>query len=86
MHLIILKVILLLQDGKKNYGYDIESDSGDSCDAKERGVLDAYLLKSWGIKYAVGAATTIMKVNQIIMAKRAGGPKPKAAPGSDDES
>ncbi|XP_068633852.1 T-complex protein 1 subunit theta [Battus philenor] len=74
------------KDGKQNYGFDIDSESNDVCDAKAKGVLDAYLLKSWGIKYAVGAATTILKVNQIIMAKRAGGPKPKAAPGSDDES
>lgn len=48
--------------------------------------MDLYILKYWGLKYAVGAATTILKVDQIIMAKRAGGPKPKASPGSDDES
>lgn len=56
------------------------------CDAKEKNILDLYILKNWGLKYAVGAAATILKVDQIIMAKRAGGPKPKAAAGSDDES
>lgn len=84
--LINLKLIFLIQDGKKNYGYDIESDNGDSCDTKEKGILDTLLLKTWGIRYAFDAATTILKINQIIMAKRAGGPKPRAAPGSDDES
>ncbi|KPJ19786.1 T-complex protein 1 subunit theta [Papilio machaon] len=74
------------KDGKQTYGYDIDSDSGEVCDAKLKGVLDAFLLKHWGIKYAVGVATTILKVNQIIMAKRAGGPKPKQPAGSDDES
>lgn len=41
----------------------------------------------WGLKYAVNAACTVLKVDQIIMAKRAGGPKPpKAKANSDDES
>lgn len=31
--------------------------------------------KYWGLKYAVNAAATILRVDQIIMAKRAGGPK-----------
>ncbi|CAB3226740.1 unnamed protein product [Arctia plantaginis] len=72
--------------GNKNAGYDIESENNGVCDAKEKNILDLYILKNWGLKYAVGAATTILKVDQIIMAKRAGGPKPKAAAGSDDES
>lgn len=52
----------------------------------EKGILDLYVSKYWGLKYAVGAAATILRVDQIIMAKRAGGPKPRAAAGSDDES
>ncbi|KAI5646020.1 TCP-1/cpn60 chaperonin family domain-containing protein [Phthorimaea operculella] len=75
------------KEGNKFAGYDIESENNGVCDAKEKGVLDLYLLKYWGLKYAVGAATTILKVDQIIMAKRAGGPKPpKQRAGSDDES
>lgn len=75
-----------LQDGNKNAGYDIDSENNGVIDANEKGILDAYILKQWGLKYAVGAATTILKVDQIIMAKRAGGPKPKQPAGSDDES
>nr|AWT57841.1 T-complex protein 1 [Chilo suppressalis]AWT57842.1 T-complex protein 1 [Chilo suppressalis] len=74
------------KDGNKNAGYDIDSENNGVIDANEKGILDLYLLKSWGLKYAVGAATTILKVDQIIMAKRAGGPKPKQQAGSDDES
>lgn len=65
-------------------GVDIESEG--TCDALEKNIFDLYLAKYWGIKYAVGAATTILRVDEIIMAKRAGGPKPRQAAGSEDES
>ncbi|XP_011550104.2 T-complex protein 1 subunit theta [Plutella xylostella] len=74
------------KEGNKNAGYDIDSETSGIYDATEKGVLDLYVLKSWGLKYAVGAACTILKVDQIIMAKRAGGPKPRQQAGSDDES
>ncbi|CAH2084801.1 unnamed protein product [Euphydryas editha] len=74
------------RENNKFAGYDIDSENSGVCDAKEKGIFDSYVLKYWGLKYAVGAATTILKVDQIIMAKRAGGPKPKAKAGSDDES
>ena len=44
-----------------------------------------YLTKYWGLKYAINAACTILKVDQIIMAKRAGGPKPRTAGNDDDD-
>lgn len=84
--LIHFKICLKFQEGNKNAGYDIDSENNGVCDAKVKGILDSYVLKYWGLKFAVEAATTILKVDQIIMAKRAGGPKPKQAPGSDDES
>nr|XP_026498621.1 T-complex protein 1 subunit theta [Vanessa tameamea] len=74
------------RENNKFAGFDIDSENNGVCNAKETGVLDSYVLKYWGLKYAVGAATTILKVDQIIMAKRAGGPKTKAKAGSDDES
>lgn len=52
----------------------------------EKNILDLYSSKYWGLKYAVGAAATILRVDQIIMAKRAGGPKARPQAGSDDES
>ena len=53
-------------------------------DSMEKGVLDLMLLKHWGMKYATNAACTILRVDQIIMAKRAGGPKARG-PGPMDQ-
>lgn len=84
------KVIELLHEAhrdvsKKNMGVDIEAESAALCDVKEKNILDLHSAKNWGLKYAVGAACTILRVDQIIMAKRAGGPKPKQGPQDDDE-
>lgn len=63
------------QEGKKNIGVDIEAGNAAVCDAVEAGILDLYLNKYWALKFAVAAANTVLKVDQIIMAKPAGGPK-----------
>ncbi|CAD7011679.1 T-complex protein 1 subunit theta [Ceratitis capitata] len=70
----------------KNIGFNIETEKADTIDVTTTQVFDLFQAKYWGLKYAVGAATTILKVDQIIMAKRAGGPKPRQNAGSDDES
>ncbi|XP_067614712.1 T-complex protein 1 subunit theta-like, partial [Eurosta solidaginis] len=70
-------------DGK-NIGFNIETEKADTIDVTKTHIYDLYQAKYWGLKYAIGAATTILKVDQIIMAKRAGGPKPKQNAGSDD--
>lgn len=46
-------------------------------DAAEAGITDPWITKHWALKYAAAAACTVLKVDQIIMAKRAGGPKPR---------
>ena len=48
-------------------------------------VFDLLMSKYWGLKYATQAATTILRVDQIIMAKRAGGPKPRGNDGPMDD-
>jgi T-complex protein 1 subunit theta len=55
-------------------GIDIEE--GEVANMIESGVLDLLVTKLWAIKLATDAALTILRVDQIIMAKRAGGPKP----------
>lgn len=83
---VVSKLYAAHQEGKKNYGFDIEGEGGGAIkDAKEAGILDLYLTKYWGLKYAINAACTILKVDQIIMAKRAGGPKPRTAGNDDDD-
>ncbi|KAJ8682046.1 hypothetical protein QAD02_017838 [Eretmocerus hayati] len=74
------------KEGKVNDGFDIESTGpATTIDAKEKGILDLYLTKLWALKYAVNAACTILKIDQIIMAKRAGGPKVGGAKPADDD-
>jgi len=41
--------------------------------------------KSWAIKLATDAAVTILSVDQIIMSRPAGGPKPPAPNPNWDE-
>jgi T-complex protein 1 subunit theta len=82
---VLEKILEAHQNGQKNVGVDIDAES-TICDALQKNILDLYWCKYWGLKYAVGAAATILRVDQIIMAKKAGGPKPRQAAGSDDES
>jgi len=48
-------------------------------------VFDLLMSKHWALKYATNAASTILRVDQIIMAKRAGGPKPRGGSGPMDQ-
>ena len=50
----------------------------------EANILDSYLVKHWGLRLATNAAVTVLRVDQIIMAKRAGGPKPPKQQGGGD--
>ncbi|XP_053397377.1 T-complex protein 1 subunit theta-like isoform X2 [Mercenaria mercenaria] len=72
------------QEGKKNVGVDIEAQGAGVTDAAEKGLFDLYLAKYWGLKFATAAACTVLKVDQIIMARAAGGPKARG-PGARDE-
>ncbi|KAG6024937.1 T-complex protein 1 subunit theta, partial [Claviceps citrina] len=45
-------------------------------DATHEGILDLLASKAWAIKLATEAARTVLSVDQIIVARRAGGPKP----------
>lgn len=79
---VISKLYAAHQEGKKNVGFDAEDEGSSVTDISEK-ILDLYLTKHWAIKYATNAACTILKVDQIIMAKPAGGPKPPKAGGGD---
>jgi T-complex protein 1 subunit theta len=61
------------QKGEKSSGVDV--DSGELlCNATEKGVLDHEDTKRWAVRFSVDAVLTILQVDQIIMAKQAGGP------------
>ncbi|CAZ86219.1 unnamed protein product [Tuber melanosporum] len=58
-------------------GVDLEDEKGTGIlDAKECGILDLFVAKSSAIKLATEAARTVLAVDQIIVARQAGGPKP----------
>ena len=62
-------------EGKTNTGFDCEGEGAAVVDTCEKEIYDLFLTKYWAMKYAASAAIEILKVDQIIMAKRAGGPK-----------
>ncbi|KAK3399230.1 T-complex protein 1 subunit theta [Sordaria brevicollis] len=58
-------------------GVDIENnDNSGTLDAVKEGILDLLVTKQWAIKLATEAARTVLSVDQIIVARQAGGPKP----------
>jgi T-complex protein 1 subunit theta len=58
-------------------GVDLEaSDASGVLDAMEEGILDLMISKSWAIRLATESARTVLSVDQIIVARQAGGPKP----------
>ncbi|KAH8180119.1 TCP-1/cpn60 chaperonin family protein [Sarocladium implicatum] len=58
-------------------GVDVDNDDDTGIlDAKEEGILDLLASKHWAIRLATEAARTVLSVDQIIVARQAGGPKP----------
>jgi T-complex protein 1 subunit theta len=68
-------------------GVDVENEDGSgTLDAKDEGILDLLVSKQWAIRLATEAATTVLSVDQIIVARQAGGPKPPGPnPSWDDD-
>lgn len=75
---VISKLYSVHQEGNKNVGLDIEAEVPAVKDMLEASILDTYLGKYWAIKLATNAAVTVLRVDQIIMAKPAGGPDRKS--------
>ncbi|ODM23117.1 putative T-complex protein 1 subunit theta [Aspergillus cristatus] len=58
-------------------GVDLEQGSSEgTLDTVDEGILDLLASKSWAIRLASEAARTVLSVDQIIVARQAGGPKP----------
>jgi T-complex protein 1 subunit theta len=73
------------ESGNKQAGVDIESGSA-LIDASSAGLLDIVSTKRNALRVATEAATTILRIDQIIMARAAGGPKPpKQGQGMDSD-
>jgi len=69
--------------GKKYHGINV--DDGSSHDVVAKGIVDPFVTKYWAIRLASETALTVLQVDQIIVAKQAGGPKPRKDQNRDEE-
>ena len=68
------KLSTLRSKNSKNPNMGINIKTGEIEDAQNFGVLDHLETKRWAIKHAYNSIRTIIKIDQIIVAKPAGGP------------
>ncbi|KAL6523778.1 T-complex protein 1 subunit theta [Orobanche gracilis] len=69
--------------GHTKVGIDLEE--GVCKDVSTLKICDLYITKFFSLKFAADAACTVLRVDQIIMAKPAGGPKRDPPAGMDNE-
>ncbi|GMH34396.1 hypothetical protein BSKO_02230 [Bryopsis sp. KO-2023] len=69
--------------GNTNAGVDVKT--GTPKDMTGEGITDLYTTKWWALKLSADAVITVLKVDQIIMARAAGGPKPKQGGDWDED-
>ena len=69
--------------GQPRAGLDVET--GAPADLADSGIVDLFATKWWALKLAAEAVCTVLRVDQIIMAKQAGGPKPRADGAMDED-
>lgn len=62
-----------------------EKLDADIRDAKEANILDLHAAKHWAIRFATNAACVVLRVDQIIMSRPAGGPKPRDPRAPDED-
>eukprot|EP00818_Percolomonas_sp_WS_P001335 CAMPEP_0117445300 /NCGR_PEP_ID=MMETSP0759-20121206/5719_1 /TAXON_ID=63605 /ORGANISM="Percolomonas cosmopolitus, Strain WS" /LENGTH=548 /DNA_ID=CAMNT_0005237461 /DNA_START=53 /DNA_END=1699 /DNA_ORIENTATION=- len=67
---VVSKLTVAHQNGKANWGVDLENIAGK--DVVKAGILDLMATKKWAITLASDAATQILSVDLIIMARPAG--------------
>lgn len=70
-------------EGNSTAGLDV--NTGEPRDLSQDDITDLRSAKWWALRLAADAAVTVLKVDQIIMAKQAGGPKPRAPNPMDDD-
>ncbi len=77
----------LYAETAKSSVFGLDVNDGQVKDMNEAKILDSMETKSWAVKLTIDAVLTILRVDQIIMAKPAGGPNPNSrpAPNPDDD-
>lgn len=69
-------------EGRSMFGINIEaagSDASYCLDAAKEKIYDNLGVKLWAFRMACDAACSVLRVDQVIMRKQAGGPKPQEA-------
>ncbi|KAA3472773.1 T-complex protein 1 subunit theta-like [Gossypium australe] len=85
---IISKLYEKHASGNTEVGIDLgggDSEDGVCKDVSTLNIWDLYVTKFFALKYAADAACTVLRVDQIIMAKPAGGPGRREQPAGMDE-
>ncbi|XWS58269.1 hypothetical protein CRYUN_Cryun08bG0019400 [Craigia yunnanensis] len=85
---IISKLYEKHASGNTKVGIDLgggASEDGVCKDVSTINIWDLYVTKFFALKYAADAACTVLRVDQIIMAKPAGGPARRDQPAGMDE-
>ncbi|KAI8971644.1 T-complex protein 1 theta subunit [Mycotypha africana] len=72
-------------DTGMSVGIDVENQNDGTLDASKENIYDSLVSKYSAYKLAADAALTVLRVDQIIMSKPAGGPKPPKKSGHWDE-
>uniref|UniRef100_A0AC35UB08 T-complex protein 1 subunit theta n=1 Tax=Rhabditophanes sp. KR3021 TaxID=114890 RepID=A0AC35UB08_9BILA len=80
---ILAKLYTAHEEGKQNTGINVFN--GEFMDAVEENIFDPLHGKLSAIRLATEAVLKILQIDQIIMAKRAGGPKVKGPQPQDDD-
>ena len=73
---ILANLYAKVNSGSNEFGIDVSD--GQVKNANEAAIFDSHESKSWALKLAFDVCLTLLKVDQIIMSKPAGGPNAKA--------
>ena len=76
---------LRAQHAQGNARMGVDSVTSEMVDLSEQSITDLFYTKYWAIKFAADAVTTVLRVDQIIMSKQAGGPKKPQGQGHWDD-
>lgn len=82
---VLSKLYAAHENNELTVGVDIESEDNGILDAKKELIFDSLVVKQSALKLATHAATTVLSVDQIIMSRQAGGPKPPKGAKNWDE-
>ena len=69
---------------ENNWHFGVDVEEGKANDVSDT-VVDNLLTKDWAIKLATDVAVTILRVDQIIMAKPSGGPNTNKKPVMEED-